>query len=414
MMKTVQVMLLILFISGYTYASDYTLDDCIKAAMDHNATVKKYQNMIYSSDYALKGLKSAFWPSIKLSGSYSHSYDDQSGLENDSYSASLNLNQLLFNGLQRWNNYEIGRLEKQKAENNFFNSKRDVVYTVKENYFKILLCKTQLAVYEKILERRQESLTLIRLKYNSGKEKLSSVKEMQSDLEDTKYSLEEKAEELKLTKIKLAMLMNISISNDYDVKETGRQFTELDLRTVIEQVKQQDPSLNIARLNLQIEKYNLKLSQGEYFPDINLTGSYGNRGESFFPENNSWSVGVNVSLPVFSGFDTGYKVRKMEYNIKAKEEEVKETENDLDLKLFDLFSRYALLRKKLELVKMQYDSAYESYRIINLEYKQGISSYDWLQQKEAELVKIELDQENMLYNLRLARADIEKYITGEE
>ncbi|MBU1078642.1 MAG: TolC family protein [Spirochaetes bacterium] len=389
----------------------YGLEECIDLALKNNPTIKKNQYIIHQYEYQVKRARASFFPTINLSGRYSHSYSDSTGLGENNYSVSLNLNQLLFNGLQRWNDYVIAKLEKEKVMVTYTNSRQELIYNVKAVYYQLLLFENQLNVWKKIIDRRKQDLALIKLKYDSGKEKLSSVKVAEASQQESQYNQLEKTEEIKLSKIKLNLFMNQPADNDLSVKEIDDHHKELNYPEVIQKIRTKYPQLNTAELDLKISEKNLDSTRGEYFPDFNLTGSYGLSDDTFFPQNKSWNIGLSVSIPLFAGFSTSHKINEMKYKLKSQKEGIREIQNELDIKFFDLLSSYSLLQKKVKVQSAKYDSAYESYRIINLEYKQGLTSYDWLQQKETELSQLELENEQLKYNMRVILAEINKYLT---
>ena len=408
---------LLVFIStlrGETYDLDY----CIATAIKNNPTLKKHKNNVRQSEYNIKIILTSYFPSIRLSGDVSRrsDYITDSFEPGDTYSFSLSLNQVLFQGMDRWYNYKIGLLGKSVVEETYFNSLRGMIYEIKENYYKILLNKKQAEVLKKTIERRKHDLILIKLKYESGKEKLTSVMEMESDVKTSEYNEGQKIEELKLAKMRLMLLMGRDFNEEFDINIQEDEFREFEFKSVIEKVKSCSPELNTAKMGLKIEEYNLKKTTAEYFPGIDLSASYNRSDEelndivSTDRNNRFWRFGLSISLPIFTGFSTSYKRSQVKYKIKSKQEEIKEVENNITTTVFDILSRYSLLKKEQEVVLMKYKSANESYKLINLEYKQGRTSYNWLQQKEIELSRLELEKERIVYNLRVAQAKIMQFI----
>lgn len=390
-----------------------SLEECIKISLSNNPTIKKYKYLINQYEYKIKHTLSSFYPTLTLSGSYTHkSTGTTIANEPDSYSISLNLNQLIFNGLTRVYNYKISKLDKRVIVQNYNDAIRNLIYSIKEKYFKVLLYRSQIKVLKKIIERRKEDLAIIKLKYDAGKENSASVLEMESDLKQAEYDLLDKKENLELLKISLSLLMGKEKDYNFMISEYRDNFPEFDKKTVVEKAKKLSPEINTARLQLQIEKYKLNSTKGEYFPSVDFTTSYKLNDEKFFPENKSWSIGLSISFPLFSGFSTPYAIKEIKSKIKSREEELKEIENNIKIKLYELLTKYNLLKKKREVIQLRYSSTYENYRLYRLKYKQGKISYMWLRQKENELSKLELDKEQIIYNIRTTLAEIEKYIKG--
>ncbi len=407
--------LILLFLVTFTPVLNgrpLTLEECIKIALKNNPTIKKERRIITQYEYRIKKDVSSFYPTINLSGGYSYSGNDYSERGVNNYSFSLNLNQLLFNGLDRIHKYNISKYEKLIAIQNYYAAVNDLIYNIKNNYFQILLNKKQIDVIKKIIERRKQDLAIIKLKYDAGKESLSSVMEMKADIRESEYNLFEKEEELKTIKKTLFILMGSEKVYEIDTENYNDYFPEIVYDDIVEKAWKNYPDINRIKIEIQIEKERLKSIKSEYFPDINLTGGYSFIDDTFFPKNKSWNIGLNMSLSLFSGFSTPYSVNEQKSRIKALNESLIEIENNIKINLIKLVNQYNLLRKKIEVIDLKYSATLENYRLIKLQYKQGKISYLWLKQKETELSNLEIQKEQLLYNIRTTLAQIEKY-TGE-
>ncbi len=390
-----------------------TLEECIKIALKNNPTIKKERSIINQYKYRIKKEASSFYPTINLSGGYSYNGNDysESG-DNNNYSLSLNLNQLLFNGLNRIYKYNISKYEKLIAIQNYYTAVNDLIYNIKNNYFQILLNKKQIAVIKKIIERRKQDLVIIKLKYDAGKENSSSVMEMKADLKESEYNLLEKEEALKTIKTKISILMGEEKVYTIDTENYNDDFPKIVYNDIIKKNRKNYSDINRVKIEIQIEKERLKSIKSEYFPYINLTGGYSFSDDTFFPKNKSWNIGLNISLHLFSGFSTPYSVNEQKNRITALNETLIETENSIKINLLELVNQYNLLKEKTKVIDLKYKATLENYRLIKLQYKQGKISYLWLKQKETELSNLEIQKEQVLYNIRITLAQIKKY-TGE-
>ncbi|HEX9079923.1 MAG TPA: TolC family protein, partial [Desulfuromonadaceae bacterium] len=62
---------------------------------------------------------------------------------------------------------------------------------------------------------------------------------------------------------------------------------------------------------------NLKSARGSYLPILSGTASVGYAERDFPPEGNVWGVGLNLTVPLFSGFSSVEQVREALANINA-------------------------------------------------------------------------------------------------
>ena len=296
---------------------DITLEDCLrKSAISHPAIVK-YKNILLSSEYKVKSKLSEFYPELSLGLSYSKSsaqYFDTSTQstktqKSDTYSVSLNASQIVFARLSSYYAYQISLIEKSIEQKNYQDAFNTITYNVKELYSSILLYQNQLEVLKKTLERRKQNHTIIKLSYNAGKEKITSVMESDASVKQTEYDIIEKTESLNLAKKILNAFMNEPESKNYHylpITDIQIPYHETD---VLQRARILSPALNIYYLRLKIEQMNEKTAWGEFLPSISLTGSYGYADTQFFPRYNNWNISLTISIPLFSGGSTYYKIK---------------------------------------------------------------------------------------------------------
>ena len=206
--------------------------------------------------------------------------------------------------------------------------------------------------------------------------------------------------------------MGVEKVYEIDTENYSDDFPKIVYNDIIKKTRKNYPDINKIKIEIQIAKERLKSIKSEYFPDISLTGGYSFSDDTFFPKNKSWNIGLNMTLRLFSGFSTPYSVNEQKNRIKALNESLLETENSIKINLLKLVNQYNLLKEKIEVIDLKYKATLENYRLIKLQYKQGKISYLWLKQKETELSNLEIQKEQLLYNIRTTLAQIKKY-TGE-
>ncbi|MDD5066110.1 MAG: TolC family protein [bacterium] len=400
----------ILSLSGLS-AEEMDMEGCLRLALSNSPGIKKQRNTIIQYEYKIKQAISSFYPTIHLSGSYSHSFNSSSLKENsDNYSVSLGLNELLFNGLKRYNSYKVSLLDKLGVVQDYYSAWRNMVLNIKDKYYSILLYQNQIKVLNMIKERRKEDLVIIKLKYQSGTENFASLTEMEADLKQSEYNILEKQSFLRTAQISLNLLLARPAGSALELREEETSFPEFDFNKILVKANELSPDINSARIRLQSGQYKLNSARSEFYPELDLNGSYGLSDDKFFPENKSWSIGLSLSLPVFSGFSTVHKVNEIKTELKGLEETLKETENNLQSELQNLWTQYNLLKEKQKLTEIQYNAVLENYKLLKLQYKQGQTTYLILKQKENELSGYEIQKESLKYDMRMALAKLEKYI----
>lgn len=413
MMKTVWL-LLFCFLTLPLFSGSLTVEECVRRALETHPSLKKHLYAVKQAEERVNQRKASFYPEIALKTQFSRSYQELSGRQSEAYGISLSLNQLLFNGLQRFSAYQQSKLSGNLAREELKKSAAELIYSVKETVYALNLYEKQAEVLTKGIERRKEDLIIIRLKYAGGKESLVSVREMEAEVRDAGASLLEKQEQIALIRQILNLMMGRNAEEELSVQGLNGAYESLPQGDLGR--KALENSYQAQRLDLlsQIQRYEIQAIQGEYFPQISLYGGLGLSEDSFFPSKKNWNFGLSLNLPLFSGFSTEAKKKEAQHRLSELQEEKKAAEMQLSIDLRRVLTAYRILKEKIAAWQEKFQAASDSYELTRLSYQQGKLSYQWLKQKENELSSLELSKESLIYELRIKRAEIEKITRGAD
>ena len=156
------------------------------------------------------------------------------------------------------------------------------------------------------------------------------------------------------------------------------------------QVKAAQAGIDIARAT---GMPSLSLSAGKSYVDTGLP--YATRGSS---------IGVTLSIPVFTGFNTTYRVRSAEAQLDAKAALHEQLAKQVSL---DVWRSYYALKTSIESVRASADlvaSAEASERVATGRYKAGVGGILDLLNAQSALASARQQNIQALYNWRIARA----------
>jgi len=119
-------------------------------------------------------------------------------------------------------------------------------------------------------------------------------------------------------------------------------------------------------------------------------------------------MGLSFSIPIFTGFARIENIHKS----RLQEDIVKWAEVNLESQIYTEFSTaMANYRSNLynwSLLKMNVEKAREVYRIVSLQYKQGIVAYLNMIVAESNLIAAQIGYTNALFQLLSSKVDLEK------
>jgi len=140
---------------------------------------------------------------------------------------------------------------------------------------------------------------------------------------------------------------------------------------LIEQAKSMRPDLAAAEATVAAAEAGVKAAEAGHMPSISLIGNLGYNLTSLPSETQSWTLGMQVSVPLFTGFNVTYQVRSAKEQLEVKRANLDQLEQSVGL---DVWRAYQLLNTARESFSSSEDllaSALQSERVAMGRYKAG-------------------------------------------
>ena len=166
----------------------------------------------------------------------------------------------------------------------------------------------------------------------------------------------------------------------------------------------------------KLNEYNIKRYQLSYLPSLSLTGSYSKnaqRNQFDFGGGNWFTtsyIGVNLSVPIFSGFAKDAKVKQSRLELKQTENQLDQLklsiDNDVEQAKINFSSAITTMtyqNKNMELAETVYSQTRKKFEI-------GTGSNTEITAAQTDLITAQTNYINALYSAIIARIDYLKAI----
>ncbi|MCK9620812.1 MAG: TolC family protein [Methylobacter sp.] len=140
---------------------------------------------------------------------------------------------------------------------------------------------------------------------------------------------------------------------------------------LIEEAKAMRPDLAAAEATVKAAEANVRAAEAGHWPSISVISNYGYSHTSLPSDTQSWTIGMQVSLPLFTGFNVTYQIRSAEEQLEVKRADYDKLEQSVSL---DVWRAYQLLNTAHESFKSSEDlvtSADQSEKVAMGRYKAG-------------------------------------------
>jgi len=238
--------------------------------------------------------------------------------ESKRYNAGVDVNFILFDGLGRKYNYQKLKEQYALSELQLRETIEQTIVQLYTVYFSVAQLTETKAIFEQALEVSQIRLQRAESAFFHGQANKLAVLNAQVDVTNDSINLLQAAQQLDNTKRDLNLLMNQSMDFEFTVDTSVDFIAALQLEDWMASAPANNVALLKQRKNVEINAYDVKVSQSGYLPTLGLVGSYGwNLNQSppsaFFPgtDNTTYSLGLGASLSwnIFDGGRTSVRVQ---------------------------------------------------------------------------------------------------------
>jgi len=404
-----------------------TLKDCVAYALKNQPAVRQATIDEQINEKNIRIGLADWLPQISSPDVYQHYFKGYpaaaeadpaalaSGANLSEYSAlGLQLNQVI---------YDNDVIEAAKAakysrlyyKQNTISSQINVVSDVSKAFFDVLLSQKQLDILNEDVVRLQRSLKDAYSRYQAGVVDKTDYKQATISLNNSLSSRKQTAEAInsKLAYLKQIMGIsgnrNLSLSYDstrYETESSIDTLQALDVNNRIE-YKLLATQKNLNNLNVSYYKWG-------FLPSLSAQGNY-----TWYYLSNSLSTlynssipnayaGLSLNIPIFTGTKRLQNLSKARLQVDRTDLDIENTENTINTEYIQALAAYKSNYTNWRLLKENVGLAKDVYKVVSLQYREGIKVYLDVIVAQSDLRTAELNYYNALFQLLSSKIDLEK------
>lgn len=399
-----RLILSVAFLSIFTLNSfaqrTITLEEALKIALQRNTTLQRERNNLQGSHANVKSAYGGLLPTLGANASWDWTRSEGKGgtifsqgqeirlpasQEDRSYSLNAGLDWTLFDGLANFATINQSKNNLEAAKFSFDRLKQDIIFGTTSRYYLVLGAEELLKVRQEDLAWNQKNLEVINARNELGAVTLADVYAQQVRVGNSEIALIQAQNDLETQKSELMNFLGVDILSDLtlvnplkvDSTELQRSAILLqeykDIKSLVDRAMENRPDLRSANLLLESAYNGITISKSGYFPRI--TNSIGYRTSATtigaLNDTRSYSVGLGVSIPIFSGFQTETSVELSKINARIREIQVTELERTIKVDLKKTYLDFQTAQKQLEVSQKNVQAAEQNRRIEQEKYNIG-------------------------------------------
>jgi outer membrane protein TolC len=336
MKRSLLVIVALLLLPRSLYATQpLTLDEALATALENHPQIIEARENLVGADARTGQALSNYYPQVSIVADWNRGRSYLTALQGikttEVTTAALYLRQTIYDFGRTSGVAEAARGNRDAADQTLTITRQDSMMRVKSGFYLLLAAEKQVvAVRETVNAREQVHRQALEF-FSQGIRAKVDVARAEANLYAARTALIRAENNREIARIELANAMGLVSLGDRALAEPAPDV----LPTLPERARIQQEALR-DRAELQqlaalksTASANLKTAQGSYLPILSGTASAGYADRDFPPDGNVWSVGLNLTVPLFSGFSSVEQVREANAHIRA----IEARQNNLKLQI---------------------------------------------------------------------------------
>lgn len=376
---------------------EWSLEDCIQYAIDHNIQIKQQTIQTRVQKNTLDQSKLGLLPTV--SGQASHDYSFGRALDQttyDFYNQTLQSNYFylggrtdLFTGLQNLNTIQKNKYELLAGEQDLQRIRDNVSLSVALAYLQILLNKELVTATESQLSTTLEQITKTKKMVDAGSVAMGNLLQIEAQAAQEEVTLVNMQNQLETSYLNLTQLLELEtpagfeiIVPDIRVGETADIAGNID--EIYSVAVQSRPEILGSELRLTATEYALKVAKGARSPSISMSHNFGTRyshigelpGQQSFEDqlknNKNFGLGFSMNIPILNGWQVNKNILNSKLAVENSQYTLEGTRKELYKDIQQAYSDAVAALKKYYASAKAVESSEESFRYTEQKFDVGM------------------------------------------
>ena len=397
----------------------WSLEKCIDYALTNNIQIKQRTLTIESSSTDILQSQLNLLPD--LNGFANHGYNFGSSVDrytnkfatqrvqSDNFNLSSSLT--LFGGFQKINQIRQNKLILQAGHYDLDKFMDDISLTIATSYLQILFYQETLKNAESQLGITVQQVDRMKKMVDAGAAAQGDYYNLEAQRATEEFLQVDAQNNLDLAYLTLTQLLDLPSAENFAIEVPalsvqGKPALVGNADEIFLFATQNQPNIKSAELKLQSSNFNISRARGAMMPALSLSGSWGTGYSSALKdlitqietpwknqlsENNNKSISLNLSVPIFNGWQGRTAVTKAQIGVKSAEYDLELSKLNLRKTIQQAYADALGSLKKYNSANTKVSASKESFKYSDERFTVGmLNSVDYNNAKK-DLEKAESD-----------------------
>lgn len=404
----------------------WSLEKCVDHALTNNIQIKQRSLSIETSNADVLQSKLSMLPD--LNGFANHGYNW--GLSVDRYTNefatervqtdnfNLSSSVTLFSGFQKVNQIRQNKLNLQAGQYDLDKFMDDISLTIATSYLQILFYQELLKNAENQLGITIQQVDRMKKMVDAGAAAQGDYFNLEAQRAAEELSVVDARNNLDLAYLTLTQLLDLPSTDNFaievpELSVQGKPALVANADEIFLFASQNQPDIKSSELKLESSDLNISRARGAMMPSLSLNGSWGTGYSSKivdpitgldtpfknqFNDNNNKSVSLNLSVPIFNGWQGRTALSKAKIGVKDAQYALEANKLNLRKTIQQAYADALASLKKYNSANTKVDASKESFKYSDQKFTVGmLNSVDYNNAKkdlaiaESELLQAKFD-----------------------
>jgi outer membrane protein len=396
------------------------LDACVAVALEHNPDVAGAQQAVEASKENVEQQRANYWPQVEAMAGVSRwqqlaflpSGLTMSGISpvigpTDDWQTAIQMKYKLYDGGSRSASVAAATAREQAATSTAGGVSRTIVLKVTEAYFRSLAAQDQEAVVRKRIGRADAHVKLAQARYETGAAPKVDVIRAQTASSTAKQALAQARRDVEIARGGLNTAMGLSPDTATEIKirpVTLQDPEKADVAAFLNKAETSRHEVQAAKWRVKVANEQVKIARSGYFPKVTASAAVGRRDTSFFPEENQWSMGVSVSIPVFTGGALKHRLSHARRVTSIEESNLNSVKLRVKQQVWEALAGLKAAYQNAITAEARVTEAAEGLRLVRERYKVNAATINDVLDTEQALDEAEAAQVSQLWGYMIAKS----------
>jgi outer membrane protein TolC len=413
-------------------AEALSLRDALDIALKANLNIKRSLEDINAAEALRHQSMTKFLPSV--GSSYNAVYRNEErttpslvtgrpivAAPQDQYTFTTSVTQPVFTGFGILTEYRINELGLDRAEVSTKLTRQDVILDTKNAFFSVL--KNQ-----KLVDVAQQTVTSISAQrdvsenfYKVGLSPLNDLLQSQVQLANARQTLTIAQNNLEISRTTFNTLLRRPLNAPVLlVEEVEVEPFRLDLDDCFAQAQRNRLELQVADLDVEIAEKQVRLTDKDYYPTINVVGQYFRTGDDWrahsgegISDSAGWNLSATATWDFFQWGRTGYGRKEKLARVAQSRYRKSQVTDAVNQEVKQAYLRTREAEQNIRTIETAVEQSKENLRITEEQYREQVATQTDVLVAQTLVTQTMTNYYNALYDYKIAKSVLLRAI-GQE